>query len=239
MEYGIVINKAELSVMLCLLNKSELEHVAAVEEDFFPDADLLDTMEEKTFFIRKDTLGWNPFVHFVMTGVCGADCVLRTVSKNGSLCYLYFREDEMFLLTHKAGEEEYCIYFVPFIPKAMGGLSLHYDALREMMKPYSAEEEIGISGEAESMEQLISVLHEELSFLPEDAVPEICIEGEIMGEVRYRAAVIHTEDGDLYASSDMQGITCTAADYYTMIEKIAEWVIAIHGNCICWGNRYE
>ena len=239
MEYGIIINSAELSAMLCLLNKSELAHVAAVEKDFLPDADLVRQMEKKKFFIRDEALGWNPFVHFVMTGVCYADCVLRTTSRDGSLCYIYFKDDEMFLLTHKAGEDEYRINFVPFIPKAIGGLSLYYDDLRGTMQKLSSADDIMLEGETDSFEQLLSVLREEADYLPENAEAAVSIEGEIMGEVQYRAAVIHTPSGDVYAACDTQTVTCTAADYYTMIEKIAEWVIAVHGNCICWGNRYE
>lgn len=237
MEHGIIINENELRVMLCLLDKRELSDVVKVEEGFSPEEGLIGQMEQKRFFIRDEGLDWNPFVHFVVSGVVDADCVLKTFTQDGSLCFLYFKEDEMFLLTRKADDSEIHIYFVPFIPKAIGGVSLFFDDLRETMQPLAVGDTALTAG-AENADQIKDLLMKK-SLLPAESGIAIRIQGEVLGERQYVAAVLVSGEGCVYASGDGQTVTCVAADYYTMIKKMADWAIEAHANCICWGNQYE
>lgn len=240
MEYYVAFNKEELEAAMILNSKQSLGDIAVIEENHTIREELPAIMTKKEFFVEKDgKRKWNPFVQFVLENVFSADCIIRTTEPDGSKCHVFFRNDVMILLTKKADREEYVFYFVPYVPKVIGGFTCHYEELKNTMgicngikaESFIAEEE------PESSEDLIKCIKSK-GF--RDAFEEnvlLTISGEVFGKPAFFGVLFKAEDGCVFAQSEEKYIKAESVDYYDLVARITKWVVEIQGGCIRYGDR--
>ena len=123
-QFWVRLSEDELRVAMLLLGQTKLDGVTEIREGYEPALPLMEEMLSKGFFRQQDSgRGWNPFVEAVLRCALHAQSRLRLRSAEGRLCSLYFRYDNMVLLSKKPDEEAMTFFFVPLLPEAIGSLA--------------------------------------------------------------------------------------------------------------------
>ena len=140
-QFWVKLSEDELRVAMLLLGQTKLDGVTEIREGYEPALPLMEEMLNKGFFRQQDTgRGWNPFVEAVLRCALYAQSHLRLASDDGTLCSLYFRYDNMVLLSKKPNEETMTFFFVPLLPEAIGSLAreLKTEALADCAAVFDA-----------------------------------------------------------------------------------------------------
>lgn len=238
----VVLNKKELEFIMILFGKTSLQDIAFIDEDYQPDLEAASQMLNKGFF-DEDSEGreLNPFVYYVMESVLEADCVIRTFQANGAKCYVYFKSGVMIVLSKQADKDEYVFYFVPYVPKAVGCLSCHYEFLTQQNQGNALGEvkEIIAENDIAGINDLKEVLKKcSVKNVPdEDFV--MAVQGDVFGKPLFFGLLVNTEDGLLFAQSEGRAVVLSEVNGYGALKIIAEWLIEVHGSCISWGENNE
>lgn len=128
MEYWVAMNETELKTSLLLLEKMELTGVISIEPDFKPEEKSLAEMLEKYFFEQtNDGVSWNPFVKMVLWIAANAQSELSIQGGTYMSCRLYFYDETMILMTRDMEEDLFIFYYVPLLPKAIGGIAKYLE----------------------------------------------------------------------------------------------------------------
>lgn len=234
-QFWVRLSEDELRVAMLLLGQTKLDGVTEIREGYEPALPLMEEMLSKGFFRQQDTgRGWNPFVEAVLRCALHAQSRLRLRSAEGRLCSLYFRYDNMVLLSKKPDEEAMTFFFVPLLPEAIGSLAreLKTEGLAAC-RPAALEETCLEAAAPESAADLLPALHAAREGLvPEDASASLLADGVCFGQHSLSAALLQTEAGSLRISAETEGLRVAPGGYYDFLESISHWIVATHGRSI-------
>lgn len=236
MEYWVAMNEKELQITLLLLKKASLPGVLELRSDFSPKENDLHEMAKKRFFEDGDTgTRWNPFVKTVLWCAVNAQSELRVDQENQILCRLYFYSETMILLVKEAKQDLYVFYFVPLLPKAIGGLAKCLENLETIMPPNAMGDSRSLSLPSEVIKE-----HKSVSSMLEYAVPDwkrgdftpLSVNGWCFGEHTIERVLIKS-DGTFYITrSDEDMLHLNTVGYFDFIQHISRWIVQTHGRSI-------
>lgn len=236
MECWVAMNKAELQTSLLLLNKTGLPGVIDVSLDTLPAEAVLQDMVKKKFLeCGKNGMMWNTFVKTTLWCVVHAQSELRISGVGQVFLRLYFYNETMILLVIEPDNDQYIFYYVPLLPKAIGGLAKNLERL-----------EIALPSSVAIKTQAISILSEEridsrstISLL-EQAIPDqlhndifpITIDGWCLGEHTLESALIGLQEDFWTANKDDHGLLLTSVGFYDFVQYLSRWIVQTHGQSI-------
>ncbi|WP_298069900.1 hypothetical protein [uncultured Mailhella sp.] len=229
-------NETELKVSLLLLNKMELPGVISVEPDFAPEPESLDGMLTKGFIKRDgDGTGWNPFVKMVLWTAVNAQSELSVKGGTRILCRLYFYEETMILMTKDMDKELFVFYYVPLLPKAIGGLAKCLETL-ELLMPSGASGKrkiVSLPPEAADDFELLKSLsmYAGLNQIDRELTP-VTVDGWCFSEHSLERVLIETEDGIWLARREGDHLELESVGFYDFIQSISPWIVQTHGKSI-------
>lgn len=241
MEYWVAMNRKELQISLLLLKMMDLPGVLALDPDFFPQQSDLEKMLEKRFFEAKgDRKTWNPFVKTVLWSAANAQSELRIKGAGQMQCHLYFHNDDMVLMTREFDPELYIFYYVPLLPKAIGGLAKCLEALEAMMQPDAAGEpqSIFLPLDGTSGAESVAVLSARTipGQLRSEYLP-LTVDGWCFGEHSLENVLIRTQNGFGIAARDHDRLLWNPVGFYDFIQHISRWIVRAHGQSIAAKER--
>ncbi len=222
MEYFVAMDRKELQVSLLLLNKTELPGVLQVEDGFAPEQACLDGMLSKGFFEKKDSgTGWTPFVKMVLWTAANPESVL-SIQGDGIQSRLYFYGETMILETRDPERDLFLFYYVPLIPKAIGGLASTLGQLEQAMGDSAAgkSKTIPIPGAVSLKEAL------------QGGSQVITVDGWRFAEHVLEQAILQDEDGFWLAKRDGDNASLESAGFYDFIQSLTVWIAETHGKSI-------
>lgn len=238
MEYWVVMDKAELQTALLLLGKMSIPGIVDVIPDVFPEENVLQEMVKKRFFITGESgTVWNPFVKTTLWCAVNAQSELRISGTRKIVLRLYFYDETMVLLVADSESEQYVFYYVPLLPKAIGGLSSNLEKLEAIMPAYVASETHNIPMPLElslNSATTISALTQALPGHIQNDFSPLTIDGCCLGEHSLERVLIETkecfwlvEKGD-----DDHALQLTSVGFFNFIESISRWIVRTHGQSI-------
>lgn len=203
MEYWVAMNKKELQIALILLESMELAGVVEVDPLYKPQKTDFEKMIEKRFFEQDDTgVSWNPFVKMVLSSAVHAQSMLE-IKNDKFLRKIYFISETMILLTKDTDEDIYFFYYVPLIPKAIGGLAKSLEKLKKAMDEQAGD------------------LHAPMS-----------IEGWCFGEQTLECSLIFANDKFYLIQEESTDMPAEEIKFYKFMEYIGKWVVKTHGKSL-------
>ena len=236
MEYWVAMNEKELQMSLLLLKKTSFPGVLELRSDFSPEENDLREMVKKKFFEDGDTgTRWNPFVKTVLWSAVNAQSELRLDQDGQVLCRLYFYRETMILLVKEAKQDLYVFYFVPLLPKAIGGLAKCLENLETIMPPSAIGDSRTLSLPSEVSEESKSI-----SSILEYAFPDcykgdftpITVNGWCFGERTIERVMIKTNGTFYITSRNGAMLNLNAVGYFDFIQHISRWIVQTHGRSI-------
>jgi hypothetical protein len=235
MQYWIKMTEDELRVAMLLLGRTELDGVTEVREGFDASRPLLEGMLRKGFFEERPTgRGWTPFAETVLRCALQAQSRLRVDSASGALCCLYFRYDNMVLLSRKPEEEALTLYYVPLLPEAIGSLARELKTAElAVCRPAALEERsLQVSAPESAADLLPALRAAQPDAAPADARPLLLADGLRFGLHSLSAALLGAAQGSLRVGAEGDGLRVAPAGYYDFLESISHWIVATHGASI-------
>ncbi len=241
MEYWVAMNETELKISLLLLEKVELAGVIHVEHDFKPEAKSLSEMLAKNFFEQTDGgVSWNPFVKMVLWIAANAQSELSIQGGTYMLCRLYFYDETMILMTRDMEEDLFIFYYVPLLPKAIGGIAKYLEESGVPMLLNSSGKHQRISLPPDSADD--SFLLQELLIL---SVPtlisnnllSVTIDGWCFGEHSLENVLFEAKNEFWLASKDRESLYLNSVNFFDFIQSISRWIIRTHGSSIAKGRE--
>lgn len=223
MEYFVAMDRKELQVALLLLNKTELPGVLQVEDGFSPDQACLDGMLSKGFFERKDSgNGWSPFVKMVLWTAANPESVLA-IQGDGVQSRLYFYGETMILQTRDPERDLFLFYYVPLIPKAIGGLASTLGTLEQVMGNSTAGKSKTVPIPADtSLKDALSQAGSQV----------ITVDGWRFDEHVLEQAILQDEGGFWLAKRDGDNASLESIGFYDFIQSLTVWIAETHGKSI-------
>lgn len=235
MSYYASMNENELKAALLLLQCTELKRVIAVEETFIFDEELIRTMVKKNFL--KSESGqhkWNSFVQMILDVAVHADACMYQEQKNGSICHFYYKGEAAVMLTKDVEDSQYVFSLVSLVPKMVGGMAAVYESMENRMPRIAegSEEILFETSEIVDVENIQNLLAERGMLFQESDI-QIRFEAFLNNEQRYAAVLIkNIEKHYSLVESNTTGIVMSDVDYFSMIQKVSEIMIRLHGCCI-------
>lgn len=237
MQYWVRMTEDELRVALLLFGQIGLEGVTELRRDFEPSPALLEGMLRKGFFEEENAARrWTPFVEAVLRCALQSQSQLRLHSSDGTLCGLYFRYDNMVLLSRKPDDEAMTLFFVPLLPEAIGTLAreLKTEELASC-RPAPIEEkkeELSLPDGGEAAVLLPALRAARPDAVAADAEPLLLADGTRFGAHTLAAALLRTEGGSLRLAAEGDALHIAPAGYYDFLESVSHWIVAAHGASI-------
>ncbi len=235
MEYWVAMNAKELQISLLLLQKMELPGVMEVASDFSPQYEDMSEMIRKKFFENgADGVSWNPFVKTVLWCVANAQSELR-IDDNQTLRHLYFYGEEMILMTREASEDLYVFYYVPLLPKAIGGLAKSLSGLETDMPSHvsSVVQSIPLPAEIEpdaiSVKEVLDAVilhqidHESVFF---------AVDGWCFGEHSLENLLTSVQNNYTLVSMSGNQLLLKSVGFIDFIQHVSRWIVRTHGRSI-------
>ena len=231
LEYWVVMNKRELQISLLLLNKTRLPGVVETGGEFQPEESDLRTMVEKGFFETGESgTAWNPFVKTVLWSAANAQSELWIDGRDGTMLRLYFHNETMILLAGEPENERYVFYYVPLLPKAIGGLARNLERLEAVMPPNAGGETRTVPLPPE-----LSGDSEWLSAIPgqtENGPVPLTVSGWSLGGRTLERALVETEEGFWSVSREDGQLQLSAAGFFDFLQEISRWIVRTHGQSL-------
>lgn len=241
MEYWVAMNETELKISLLLLEKIELEGVINVEPDFKPEEKSLAEMLEKNFFEQtNDGVSWNPFVKMVLWIAANAQSELSIQGGTYMLCRLYFYDETMILMTRDMEEDLFIFYYVPLLPKAIGGIAKYLEESGVPMLLNSSGKHQRISLPPDSADDsfpLKELLILSVPTLISNNLLSLTIDGWCFGEHSLENILFEVQDEFWLASKDGETLYLSSANFFDFIQSISRWIIRTHGSSIAKGRE--
>ncbi len=227
LEYWVAMDREELQVSLLLLHKTELPGVLQVDAGFTPDKTCLDRMQAKGFFERQadGSNRWSPFVKMVLWTAANPESVL-SIQGRGVQSRLYFRGDTMILETKDPDSDLFLFYYVPLIPKAVGGLASSLKQLEQSMGSSAAGKckTVSIPAGTAPDTSLKEILHSNSAV--------VSIDGWRFGEQALEQVLLEDADGFWLAKRDGDTISLESVGFYDFIQSQTVWIAETHGKSI-------
>ena len=241
MEYWVAMNETELKISLLLLEKIELAGVISVEPDFKPMENNLAEMLEKNFFEQTDDgVSWNPFVKMVLWIAANAQSELSIQGGTHMLCRLYFYDETMILLTKDAEEGLFIFYYVPLLPKAIGGIAKYLEESGVPMLLNSSSKHQRISLPPDSADDsfpLKELLILSVPTLINNNLLSVTIDGWCFGEHSLENVLFEAKNEFWLASKDRESLYLNSVNFFDFIQSISRWIIGTHGRSIATGKE--
>lgn len=243
MEYWVAMNKMELQTALLFLEKMSIPGIIEVGSDALPEEAVLREMVKKNFF-RNSENGtiWNPFVKTTLWCALNAQSELRINGSSQIVLRLYFYDETMILLVADPDNEQYIFYYVPLLPKAIGGLSKNLERLEAIMparatnKTQSIPLPLNSSLEPEPMVLTLSQAVE--NQIQSDIFP-LTIDGWCLGQHSLESVLIETQKGFWVVNRDDHAIWLTSVGFFDFVESISRWIVRTHGQSIKMKEGYH
>lgn len=236
MEYWVAMNETELKISLLLLNKMELPGVISVEPDFTPKPESLDGMLTKGFFkCDGDGIGWDPFVKMVLWTAANAQSELSVRGGTRLLCRLYFYGETMILMTKDEDNEVFVFYYVPLLPKAIGGLAKCLEPLERVMPSNATDKRKiiplppAVVEDGEPLE-LLSI-YAGLEQTDQEPTP-VTVDGWRFGEHSLERLLLETEDTFWIAKKEEDHLELVSVGFFDFMQSISPWIVQTHGKSI-------
>lgn len=236
MEYWVAMNKTELQTALLFLEKMSIPGIIEVGSDVLPEEAVLREMVKKRFF-RNSTNGtvWNPFVKTTLWCALNAQSELRINGGSQIVLRLYFYDETMILLVADSDNEQYIFYYVPLLPKAIGGLSKNLERLETIMPARTTNKTQGIPVLLKS-----SLDSESTVLASSQAIPNqvqngffpLTIDGWCLGQHTLESVLIETQKGFWSVTKSDCAIWLTSAGFFDFVESISRWIVRTHGQSI-------
>ena len=126
MQYWLRMSGEELAVAQVLIGGELLPGALELPPDYEPTQELVEAMVGKGFLVadaETGTLSWSDFAYTVLWCALHAEATLKVKAASaGHLALLSFCDADMVLLS--AGEgDEYTLYYLPTLERAVGGLA--------------------------------------------------------------------------------------------------------------------
>lgn len=231
MEYYVSMQEEELKIAIILFGVRQLDDVIKIEDDYVLDEEVIDTMIKKGFFEgESNNRNWNKFVRFVLNSVINAEYVLFTKKPDGSLCNLYFDTDNIILLTKNEGETNYTFYYVPFIPKAVGGVAKFY----EYLECYNANNEnssinsINVEEELCSAKDVMRALKDNKTI--SNNAKEVLQVKAMYNDKCFLFSIITEESNELILHTIKEKqIRSSKVTFYNWLQRLTQDIAYIHG----------
>lgn len=241
MEYWVAMNETELKISLLLLEKMELTGVINIEPDFKPEEKSLSEMLEKNFFEQtNDGVSWNPFVKMVLWIAANAQSELSIQDGTHMLCRLYFYDETMILMTRDMEEDLFIFYYVPLLPKAIGGIAKYLEESGVPMLLNSSGKHQRISlppNPADDSLPLKDLLIHSVPTLISNNLLPITIDGWCFGEHTLENILFEAQDEFRLASKDGETLYLYSVNFFDFIQSISHWIIRTHGSSIAKGRE--
>lgn len=241
MEYWVAMNETELKISLLLLEKVELAGVIHVEPDFKPEAKSLAEMLEKNFFEQTGNgVSWNPFVKMVLWTAANAQSELSIQSGTHMLCRLYFYDETMILLTKDMEEGLFIFYYVPLLPKAIGGIAKYLEESGVPIPLNSSGKHQSTLLPADSADDslpLKELLVNSVPTLISNNLLPLTIDGWCFGAHSLENVLFRAQDEFWLASKDGENLYLNSVNFFDFIQSISRWIIRTHGRSIAIGKE--
>ena len=131
MEKGFIMTEEEIHTSLLMHGRVSLERITSVKDSFKPELQTLEIMLKKQFFVELNgEKNWNRFVEALLYCAMNPQSEMIIKDGTGECVALYFYMETMVLLK-KNNKNMYEFYYVPLIPKAIGGLKRLLDGLNK------------------------------------------------------------------------------------------------------------
>ena len=236
MQYWVSMTEEELQAAMALFRVGKLDGITELRDDFDPQLSLYEDMLRKGFFVEeKGERSWNSFVEAVLRCALFAQSRLRLEAPGGPLCCLYFRFDNMVLLSKQPGDPQYMLYYVPLLPRAIGTLAgaLRTPELDDCRSAPIAAQTLPHESAAVSAGELMPLLNKErTSGIPESMAALLLADGDCFGTCSLCSAMMRTSQGTLLVAQEHDKLRIIPADYYGALEDISHWIVAAHGRSI-------
>lgn len=236
MEYWVAMNKKELQISLLLLKKTSLPGVLELRSDFSPDENDLREMVNKKFFEDGDTgTRWNPFVKTVLWSAVNAQSKLRIDQDDQILCRLYFYCETMILLVKEPKQDLYVFYFVPLLPKAIGGLAKCLENLEGIMPPSAIGDSRTLlipSEVSEESKAISSILEYAAPDWNKSDFTPITVNGWCFSEHTIERVLMKTSGTFYITNRNGDMLILNPVGYFDFIEHISRWIVQTHGRSI-------
>lgn len=241
MEYWVAMNETELKISLLLLEKVELAGVIHVEHDFKPEAKSLSEMLAKNFFEQTDGgVSWNPFVKMVLWIAANAQSELSIQGGTYMLCRLYFYDETMILMTRDMEEDLFIFYYVPLLPKAIGGIAkyLEESGVPTLLNSSGKHQKISLPlNHTDDNLPLKDLLMHSVPTLFNNNLLSITIDGWCFGEHSLENVLSEAQDELWLASKDGETLYLNSVNFFDFIQSISHWIIRTHGSSIAKGRE--
>ena len=236
MEYWVAMQEDELQVAMMLLGKRGLPGITEIDDTFEPDPALIERMVEKKFLEKTEHgMGWNPFVQTVMWCAAHAQSELRVSGSHGFLLRLFFYGEDMVLMRREQDEDMFRFFYVPLLPKAIGGLARFLEDLEPAMPPRDKSEAFSLTvpeRQEYGADLLLALLTECGPAEGADEPAQLMIDGWTFGAHTLALGLAQTKRGVLLASPDDAQLKLEPTDYYHFLETVSRWIVRTHGQSI-------
>lgn len=241
MEYWVAMNETELKTSLLLLEKMELTGVISIEPDFKPEEKSLAEMLEKYFFEQtNDGVSWNPFVKMVLWIAANAQSELSIQGGTYMSCRLYFYDETMILMTRDMEEDLFIFYYVPLLPKAIGGIAKYLEESGVPMLLNSSGKHQRITlppNPADDSLPLKDLLMHSAPTLISNNLLSVTIDGWCLGTHSLENVLFEAQDEFWLASKDGGTLYFNSVNFFDFIQSISRWIIRTHGSSIAKGRE--
>lgn len=236
MEYWIAMNETELQISLLLFGKTDFPGLLKVRPGFFPEETDVRKMEEKKFFEKRDEeTVWNPFVKTVLWCSVNAQSELRIDQGDQAVCRLYFYNETMVLMSKDFERDLYVFYYVPLLPKAIGGLAKTLEHLENDMPSDAGDDSQITRIPAEDQAGA-----ESIAALLEAAVPELrsggfepmLVNGWCLGDHTFETVLIKFRGSFCTADRDENELRLKPVGFFDFIQYMSRWIVRTHGRSI-------
>lgn len=143
----------------------------------------------------------------------------------------------MVLLVADSESEQYIFYYVPLLPKAIGGLSSNLERLETIMPACVASETCNIPMPLElslNSAITISTLAQALPDHIQNDIFPLTIDGWCLGEHSIESVLIETKECFWFVEkgNDDRAFQLTSVGFFDFIESISHWIVRTHGQSI-------
>ena len=233
MEYWVSMTEEEIQASMVLFGVSKLEGITELREDQELQPSIFEEMLKKGFFVEKSSQrSWNSFVEAVLRCVFYAQSGMRVRVPGGPLCCLYFRYDNMVSMSEKQNELHYMLYYVPLLPKAIGGLAreLKTPAIMSYQAANTQSSTAQLPKQVNSSKALSDVLIEaEIPGIPKCLETLLMADGDCFGTPGLCEVLVRTTEGTVLVSQESDTLRVKSAAYYEYLEDISGWIVKTHG----------
>lgn len=236
MEYWVAMNETELKVSLLLLNIMDLPGVISIESDFAPEPESIDGMLKKGFFEQDDDgTRWNPFVKMVLWTAANAQSELSIKGGTRILCRLYFYGETMILMMKDMDKNLFVFYYVPLLPKAIGGLAKCIEVLEPVMSSDASgkSKTISLPPEAAYEPDLLKSLS--MYAMPDQIDREltpVTVDGWCFGEHSLERVLFEAKDGYWLTKKEGNNLELESVGFFDFIQDMSHWIVQTHGRSI-------